>query len=553
MENLFLLLKRIYLSLFYHHPLFFFITLLCIISIIFLNETMWRLFNKAISKYKSLFLAVLPTFMILNYIMLVCWYVAIDNFSNHVDANITSVSWIFTTGRYPLYHVIDSAQRYSMVYGPMLYFINGFFLKLVGPSFFSAKIAGAISAILSLVCLFFILQKVARSWFALGYTGFISLLFLIFSFCTFRVKCDPIILLCVSLGLLGVVRGNFLVAVILTALSLGVGVNIKIHSIIYFLPIFALLYSRFGIRCFLASAFGALVLAINPFLISSQISFKNYILWLFEATKHGFDVKVLIANIEYGLFFLIPMLGLLFWRRKADNALKRNKPYFLTLFLGVIIITVMAKAGSGMVHLLPFLPSISYAVALLVNELNRNSIKINSEWLYSKGKVSTMLALLAATFIIAATAQHLMIKYTYTHYDKGVAEDISKDIGKVLMSYPNASIGMGYGGDYRLTWYRPILVFAGNPYLIDAVALMDMQKAGLKIPSKTLKALDSCQIKIWLIPKGGQAFEMQNSHWPHNQLFSDEFKEIFLKRYEIREQSKYFDVWCCKDFKYSKK
>jgi hypothetical protein len=83
--------------------------------------------------------------------------------------------------------------------------------------------------------------------------------------------------------------------------------------------------------------------------------------------------------------------------------------------------------------------------------------------------------------------------------------------------------------------------------LVDSAALMDMQKSGLDIPFTTLEVLSSCRTKIWLIPKESPPFQQPSYYPPNNQLFSDEFKKKFFERYELREQTRYFDLWFCKD------
>jgi hypothetical protein len=105
---------------------------------------------------------------------------------------------------------------------------------------------------------------------------------------------------------------------------------------------------------------------------------------------------------------------------------------------------------------------------------------------------------------------------------------------------------MGYGGKYALTYYRPVLVFSGNPYLIDAVFEMDAALLGMKMPPKTLEILASCQTKIWLIPKGDVPFKLNTFYDGVRETFSDELKSTFLATYELREQTRYYDLWFCK-------
>jgi 4-alpha-glucanotransferase len=126
--------------------------------------------------------------------------------------------------------------------------------------------------------------------------------------------------------------------------------------------------------------------------------------------------------------------------------------------------------------------------------------------------------------------------------------DAINDINRVVKSYPTKTIGMGYGKNYELSFYRPSLIFFGNPYLLDAASMMEMQQSGINhIPPDTLAALRECQTNLWLIPKGEKPFQLTSYYPPHKPLFTDEFKTIFLEKYEFRGQTRYYDLWFCKD------
>jgi hypothetical protein len=79
-----------------------------------------------------------------------------------------------------------------------------------------------------------------------------------------------------------------------------------------------------------------------------------------------------------------------------------------------------------------------------------------------------------------------------------------------------------------------------------------MQFAGVSIPASTLEYLDQCRTQIWLVPKDDVPFNMTNvyslmdpEHFPARQVFSDEFRDIFFRRYTKQGSSKYFDIWKC--------
>jgi hypothetical protein len=121
------------------------------------------------------------------------------------------------------------------------------------------------------------------------------------------------------------------------------------------------------------------------------------------------------------------------------------------------------------------------------------------------------------------------------------------DLDQFMATHPNRTIGMGYGAvSYQLSTYRPQLVFAGNPYLLDSASLMEMQASGLNnTPESTLNALRTCQTEIWLIPKGNPPFQVYSYYPPLQKLFSDEFRKTFAEHYDRQSETEFYDAWFC--------
>ncbi len=142
---------------------------------------------------------------------------------------------------------------------------------------------------------------------------------------------------------------------------------------------------------------------------------------------------------------------------------------------------------------------------------------------------------------------------------RALASDVTHDLESLMATHPGETMEMGYGDlksyydpQYQLTYYRPVLVFAGNPYTIDAVALFDFQLSGLALPDSTITYLKSCKTRIWLVAKNSPPFSMVTVYTlidarvlPGALLFSDAFREVFFDRYRKQGSSRYFDVWEC--------
>jgi len=520
-----------------------FATLFAVFVIVSYNKRLSSLAVKITKKHGLRLLLCVSIVVILSYVLLVSWYSVTRQFADHVEPNIASVSWLVTTGK-DIYHGLNSADRYSLLYGPMLYIINGFALRMLGPSLFSAKISGVLAALLSVLCLFFTFQGITDSQTAFIYSAITILTLAMFDSISFWGRGDPLILLCVALGLLSVTRGSTLVATGSIAIALGISLNLKIHSLIYFLPILIMLYLRSDIKHLFASIAASITLALVPFLVTSNISMVNYTQWLYQAGEHGLSLDMLKETLDFLIFFSVPILALgCLWCSHTYRFMKANKLYLSTLLISIAILLITAsKPGAGRHHLIPLIPSLVYLAAILIAEIRKSSNQAMIRRIVPQIMIIIISAFLVTTFKTAIGRQKSMVKNLL----KKSIWRIDEDIQRILVSYPNTSIGMGYGGNYEVTYYRPALVFAGNRLLVDAAALMDMQESGLDIPSQTLEALDSCQTQIWLIPKGGRPFEINNFYPPHNQLFSNRFRDVFLKRYKLREQTTYFDVWICK-------
>jgi hypothetical protein len=106
---------------------------------------------------------------------------------------------------------------------------------------------------------------------------------------------------------------------------------------------------------------------------------------------------------------------------------------------------------------------------------------------------------------------------------------------------------MATGGteeEYRLTYYRPQLVFEGMPIGIEPAALMDYRRSGMAGPSLArLEEEVGPKPILWLVPRGGEPFGIQTLYFPHVPLFSEEFRSGFAASYTRISQSKYFDIY----------
>jgi hypothetical protein len=446
----------------------------------------------------------------------------------------------------------NSPETLFSCYGPMLFIFNGFFIKLIGANIFASKIGGVISGNLSVLLLFFTLRKKLGNRISLICCGYLVIIYLYPTYlwlCTFWNRPDPYILFFISLGLLCATGGKKLTAIIVSGLALGAVVNLKIIEGFYFIPIYVLLYLRYGIREAITSLIIAVGASIFPFVLFKNLSLQNYIISLGILAKQGLVVKIFIENMAY--VFSVMLLPLLFLIvliftvsiKNMKKVYRENKLYILALFISTITVAVFAsKVGSGINSVIPVALLSAYSLSFFYEYAGDKKIFLENN--------STGFILTVSLWVIISVAVYPIlgkeVKLIKRFNKKSIrATDVASDINKIMKEYKGSSIEMGYGGNYSSTLLRPLLVFANNHYLIDPCSLMDRGAAGLTISKETISYLAKCKNTIFLIPKGGRPFEIY-SFLDYNQLFSEEFKKAFFVNYELKEQTKYFDIWRCR-------
>ncbi|HKI98107.1 MAG TPA: hypothetical protein VKB51_06490 [bacterium] len=493
-----------------------------------------------------LLLRFVSVFVLANYAALVGAYLLLDNFFDYVEPGLASVSWLVTQGQ-PLYAGPGAAAQHNFMYGPVLFLVNAAILKLLGPGLFTSKLGAGLFALLSVGFLGLALRKVAGPHTALCGAALLVLIYFAFwPFNTFIARADALILGFVALGLWGALLPGPRAAALVLAVAAGCAVNVKAHAGFYFLPIALLMLEAHGLGWLLAAALGGAAVVLLPFLVSAEISLSGYVAWLEVAARPGLDWSTFLDRVEQTTIFLV--LPAVMVVLALDRPLERLRPWKLYLWaLGIATAAVMIVAshpGAGKVHLAPLAIPLAYWLALLM----RDGFGWRSLAASGQRRVRVRAWVSAGLFtILVLTAIPVNIRMGKLAILEGRHNDAVEDIQSVLRRYPGQHVAMGYGTtDHNyLTWFRPLLVYAGNPYLIDESSMGDLQAAGRDLPPATLQALADCRVDIWLIPKGDPPF-MLGSSLGYKHLFSDRFRQAFQAHYERRTSSRYYDLWFCR-------
>ena len=81
-------------------------------------------------------------------------YTASNYLSDHVESDVISLSEAWGE-QHPLYASLDSAERYSLLYGPDMFILDRASMNIFGASIPAAKLPGAILAGASILLLFY--------------------------------------------------------------------------------------------------------------------------------------------------------------------------------------------------------------------------------------------------------------------------------------------------------------------------------------------------------------------------------------------------------------
>lgn len=547
-----------------HDPLLLFLVLsLLLTALLYLSRGWTHSVVKDLKYFAKLFSIVKVGLIaiIWGYVALVLSYIFSNTFFDQAEPNVAAVSWLFKSG-YPLFPTMDAAERYINNYGAFLYIINRFFLTLFGPEIISVKLGCGLAAILSVGLIFLSVRKVATHLISLLATAYAALALLsitnsfAFHAASFWLRPDPLLIFFVSAALLSVISGNRTIATGVTAIAFGCSLNLKINAFVNFLPIYALLLGRFGWTAVAVSSVGAIVTAALPFLLSPQISLSNYLIWLSQSRHKATSFQQLFEVSKWVFYILLPVflsLGYLFCRsRSSFRQFIYKYQVFIYTLLGCIIASLAFSHKIGVLenNHLPLILLFAYLLALILEwvKSEHTTLPINSstQWV-QVSFVSAALALIITMPLAIAPEVGRLVSTLI----KAPSNPIIADMRQVMKSYPSTTIGMGFsegGGNYERTYYRPLLVFAGNPYLVDAVVMFEMQASGVNpISDATLQALETCQTQLWLMPKvTQQPFDLKNFYPPHAVVFSEAFRSRFLQRYERVGESRFFEQWVCK-------
>lgn len=465
--------------------------------------------------------------VLLTFVAVVFWYASREAFFDPAEPTIGAVAFVFGKGK-ALYPGLQDPERYAHVYGPVLFFVQWAAFALAGPSILASKAVGAVAILASLAMGFAAYARRAGPVAALAGTALCAVIYLGFENATFWPRADPLLILIAATALYLETAASDTRALLGIAALAGLAVNLKITGVAYVLP--ALLALRRPKPLVAAAAIAVvLLLAAAPFLLPN-VSLMHYLVYIRLSARNGLLLVRLQQNLEAAVFLGLPVAFVLRHSGAVSSHTRRSAAGLAAAVLAVAV--AGAKPGGSPVHLLPFVP---IAVALLIDVPD-------AVWRETSVR-ALMGAFAVAAIVTASERQGVFIRAVSAR----PLEPVVRDLREFAQAHPATHIGVGYAGTSYYSYARPEIVFATGDYLIDAPAVQEYRLSNADVLAPTIRAVERCAERYWLIPRDGEPFGVPNAYAPRGpaDVFPAEFRARFRRHHTKVGETAYFDVWAC--------
>jgi hypothetical protein len=495
------------------------------------------------------FAAVLGVAMLAAFGAAVWAHLRSEAFADHVQPAVASIAALFWRGE-PVYHALDSPERYSLHYGPLLFAIVGTFQGLLGATVFATKLPATLAALAALVFLHLTITRPGQRLEAWPWTGLAAAFFLHHFHLAFAARGDAFIVLAVALGLFFATRERSRSAILL-GICIGAAVNLKLHALVYFLPVLVTAARQnWSRRAKVGGCIAAVVVALLPFVIFPQVSLANYFGWLGVASRHGFGIEEYRGSLEWAAALAFPALfaaGIFVVRMEesARRVLRGEAAWLAAFGVAFLLIVIPAsKVGAGKHHLMPLIPVALHFAARLA------ALSIVPFRLRGAGPVLACAVTLSWIAGCALSALHAAnFIYRTARADHVEAQRCQSDMMSLRTAHADAVLLVAPAGDdtYRHTFARFRLVAEGMPAGIDPCATMDFVRgnSGAVAVAGLTRAIEaeSGRPVLWVVPKCGEPFSMRTYYPPYGPLFAEAVRAEFQRDFSRVRSTEFFDLY----------
>lgn len=491
--------------------------------------------------------ALVPTVLIVG-LAILAWldlavlssvYLAYPGFVDHTEPSVAAISWRLLEGD-AVYHGLEDADRTAIPYGPIAYAVHASVFAVLGGGLLPAKVGSVMAALATPLLL---LAAWRRETPGLKAGGIIVALGFILYLVPFSIwnRPDPFIAVLVA-GAVWAIRSAEEKtapwgATVLIAVLAGLAVNLKVPSGVFFVPL--VLFHCWGrpLRHFLMACGVGLFTVLLPFSLAA-FPFDGYVVWFAEqAGGKAFSWEPYGPVLKKGTLYALPLLFFALARRRPESVTRREHVYLWSYVLClVILLPLAARPGAGSYYYYPFFP-------LTVDLMLRFTRGVEVRRL-----AAGLLGLVALVMVLISVPVQ---KRFWRTLDWERSESVFSEVQSIVETKMDHSMEMGYGASsagfpsYKLTFYKALLVMAGNPYSLDATVGAEMLRIGVPMPEEALERIRTCRTDLWLVPKGEEPFALKSYYG--TPAFSEAFRQAFMGAYQRSESMEHFDIWACRD------
>ena len=463
-------------------------------------------------------------------------YLLYPSYLDHVEATVASIAWLGMHG-HALYPNWVSDDIYGLVYGPVLYLLQGLFLS-IEPAITTSKVLGVVS-LLSAFCLIFIIikQRVANNLTSFLFIASLVMLFVPFGPFAYWTRAEPFLIFISALALLVAIKLRPLAAGAIIGALAGIATGFKLHAFIYVAPVavMTLAQAKTARDRIILAAIGivcALIFALLPFFLKES-SLVGYVQYLNIAAHHRFLPGMVNLNLLVGVVLFSPAVAIWFWRKPALNPAE----FWLLTGLSIsVAIAVVVGSVSGPYHLLPFVPIYLYVATIMAAAPARRF----------KAELRETIAIIFLVLLLAygpgGFIIHSGLLRDYYRNSRAEREKIT-ELQRYLVLYPDAEIGISDDEHYSDTYYRIVSVLHGHPLHVDFAAWEDLASVGVE-EKNVIRFIKTCEVPTWILPLGAPFTKL--SWYTKQPILSDDFRRIFSMNYRLVQMGQAYQVWSCR-------
>jgi hypothetical protein len=473
--------------------------------------------------------------LILPYVLLL----RMNYVPGHDEAFILGLSWMVYDGA-PIYHAVGAAERWAPIYGPDGFLLTGLLMRLAGHAAIAVDIVWFLLSAALLGVLWFAVSRQRLIF------GWILTFIFLFGILQQYIGLEIFIYLTVAAMAAVLCEQDRLpggMVALCVGVLLGVLANLKIHAILYAMPLLAAGVPRHLLRLRPITLFlcGALLTAVFPFMLP-QVSLANYLTWLAIDGRHGLDPTMVVFNVNFaGLILCATYLA------SFDSTGRNILGSRIRVFLPVMAVCLMAvaviggKPGAGMHHLFPYFVTVAFVAALPRCRLFREIEPLAAVPVIPMG----FLGILITALFIDAQPLTVMVRNSI-YFGRPAHKEHTAEIERFLDGVGSIPVLVAPGSaSDEFSWDTTLPAYRGNRLLTIDFVLEDMQKAGLSLPDATVAALAQCRYPYVLSPRGQKPFGLRSAYEGEIPLYDERFIETFHRVYHLRETLRYHDVWVC--------